>query len=137
MKIWILSAFAAIIAGAASAHAGYRASNTVAIGYWAVGDLGAVRASASTIETIGCSVSGNTWYSNGEGSSSDSLVTTCWARDQSNNYRTCYSYAPVVAEAASGISGDSRVEFSWYGAGGGGCMYLRVYNASDYRPKSL
>ncbi len=137
MKIWILSALAAIIAGGASAHAGYRVSNPVAIGYWAIGDLGAVRASSSSIETIGCSVHASTWYTNGQESTYDQLTTSCWARDQYNNYRTCYSYSSKVAEAASGISGDSRVEFSWYGAGSGGCMYLKVYNASEYRPKSL
>ncbi len=136
MKIWILSALAAIIAGGATAQAGKRVTNVVGISWWATGDLGAVRASASSIETIGCSVQAGTYYSNGYESPSDSLYTWCWARDQYDQYRTCYSYAPKVAEAASGINGDSRIEFIWYG-GGGPCMYLKVLNASEYRPKSL
>jgi hypothetical protein len=140
------SAFAAIasvlLTGTVVAMAGEKVSNpvntTVTSYEWTSGgDLGAVRATYNTIESIGCHTYSyaNSEYGYWNGYTYDNRVTTlCWARDANNWYRTCYSYSPGVATVAASLSGDSRLQFGWYSSY---CESVRVFNGSQYRPKSL
>jgi hypothetical protein len=140
------SAFAAaasiLLTGTLVAVAGEKVVNpvntTVTSYEWTSGgDLGAVRAASNTIESIGCNTYtySNSAYGYYNGYAYDNRVTTlCWARDVNGWYRTCYSYSPGVATVASSLSGDSRLEFGWYSSY---CESVRVYNGSQYRPKSL
>ena len=101
------------------------------------GDLGAVRASSNTLESIGCNTYSyaNSAYGYYTGYGYDNRVTTlCWARDANNWYRTCYSYSPTVATVAASLNGDSRLQFGWHTSH---CESVRVFNGSQYRPKSL
>ena len=119
-----------LFAATLTADAGKKANdhNFVYIDGWrASGDIGAVRATADTVETIGCRVEG--WQS----ASTPSVL--CWARDMNNNYLSCTYSGQAAPLAVAGLNGDSRLEFAWNT--GTTCYYVAVSNSSEYRPKAL
>ncbi|RKH20348.1 hypothetical protein D7Y13_29590 [Corallococcus praedator] len=110
-----------------AAWAGVKLTVPVAIDLsnrYAIGSLGAARASADTKQYIGVST---TIYAGGEAAS-------VFAQDSSGTYVSCYSYRPSFVAAARALASDSYIHFAWDALGE--CTELSVYTVSYYDPKT-
>jgi hypothetical protein len=91
---------------------------------YASGDLAAVRASANSIENIGCLTSSYpdafTWVG-------------CQARNATGTSRMCWTNDPNLADAVAGMSDAGQLFFMWDASGT--CTYIEVVKNSGYGPR--
>ena len=105
-------------------HAGTRQYLAVSVGTtYAYGSIGDARASADSLQFIGCFVQTST-----------SNSATCAARDAANDYLSCYTTDPNLIAAARSISSDSVIEF-YTPSGSSTCRTINVNNSSQYAPR--
>jgi hypothetical protein len=118
--------------GTNRALAGQKSSDTVTIasfpgGTYAVGQIGATRASADRTQMIGC------WMRQYLSTSTTPVEIQCTARDAAGTFLACSSADTRLRDIVQALSGDSRMGFGADSAGN--CMYLFVDNNSKYSPK--
>ncbi len=89
----------------------------------ASGTMGAVRASADTVQFIGCALIG----------SGGAQWVNCQARNVSNVYVACNSAAHEIVDAAKSMTSDAHISFNWDGSGA--CTALNIRTDSRYTPK--
>ena len=120
--ILIAALACAVVGGTASA--GFKLSGPVVIsGTLAFGTVGDARASANTVEYIGCSVTGST---------TSGLSATCGARDANSNNKSCSTSDPGLVQVAANVKAFSWIAFTHNTSGQ--CLTLAVYNYSYYPP---
>jgi hypothetical protein len=120
-----------LFAGALRADAGQRepaAADEVTINvtdHWAIGTLAAARASADSNQWISCAVV----------SSGGTTSTFCYAMNSVGTIRSCASNDPAIANVATAVNGDSKIQFNWDGKTST-CTTVYVDNSSRYAPKA-
>ncbi len=116
-----------LLAAAGLGSAGSKAFRQVYIGSTnANGSLGAARASADTMQMIGCWVYGNEAY--------NYKSVSCYARNAYGDSATCYSSVPTLVDIAGQLNGDSFLSFS-FNAPSTDCMSIQVQTFSTDEPK--
>ena len=98
----------------------------------AMGTLGGVRNSASTVERLACTVQRSETL-NAAGSPIRTTAVSCLARDANGASVTCVSRLEKHAVALTGVTSDSLIEFHWDAAGT--CTTLWVYESSSMERK--
>lgn len=98
----------------------------------AMGTLGGVRNSASTVERLACTVQRSETL-NAAGSPVRTTAVSCLARDAKGVSATCISRLEKHAVTLTGITNDSLIEFHWDAAGT--CTTLWVYESSSMERK--
>ena len=94
------------LATAEPARAGYKSATTVYVhssGAW--GDLGAVRNSPDTLQSLYCRLTSL---------ASGSNQVVCYAMDTAGNQAFCWTSAPNLVDTVRGLNGDSRLAFTYY-----------------------
>jgi hypothetical protein len=117
---WIVAAVLGVVA---TSQAGQKLTQTVTVNTAsrvAYGSLGSARASADTVQFIGCSAL-------------HTGATICTAKNSAGTSATCSTTDPAFRSAANSLNGDSRLEFGWNTSGA--CTYLQVENYSSWAPK--
>jgi hypothetical protein len=123
---WIVGfAIAPIVACAALAYAGSKASSPVSVQPGirrAQGSIGSTRNSADSFTYLGCYVTAQT----------GSKYATCYAQDAAD-HGACFTSNANIISTIEATSGDSWVSFEWDASGN--CTKFTVDNGSTYEPK--
>ena len=123
-KAVVLAAVAGVVAVAAAgaAFAGYTAPAGVTVtSTYMSGGLSAARSAPNSTEYIRCYVNGF---------SGDPQVG-CSAKDAAGTFKSCTTYRPAIAHAATAINSSSYLNVYFTGSE---CTQLIVYNGSQYLP---
>lgn len=126
LNLMVAGAVGALLAGTA-AWAGYKSTYYVGVDTTsreAYGSFGSARASADSVQYIGCAVQG---FSNGTN------YVLCQARNANNVSAYCSSSEPALVNAATALSDGSYMYLNW--DANGTCTYLYVSNASQWAPR--
>jgi hypothetical protein len=102
-------------------------------GGYAMGTLGGTRDSADLIQRLSCLVS-RTETTSASGARTRTTSVTCSARDTTRRTVSCTSTSDAMANALSGTSNDSLLEFHFDAAGK--CTDIVVYESTSLERKS-
>jgi len=100
---------------------------------YAMGTLGGTRDSADLIQRLSCLVSRNETTSS-SGAKTRTASVTCSARDTARKTVSCTTTSDAMANALSGVSNDSLLEFHFDAAGK--CTDVIVYESTSLERKS-
>jgi len=123
-----LPLIAAILGMSATALAGFKTFSAIYVDAGAglaYGSMGYVRASADSVQYIGCTASGYPTY----------VSMSCSARDAAGAFVFCTSTNPNLVTAVSALNSDSSILFTWEPATGQ-CSVVRATTSSYYQPKA-
>ena len=124
---------AALVALTASASAGQKISSPVTITFYtgyraANGSMATARATADSIQYIGCEMYGYEAYSS----------VYCTARDEAGNVAACYAReAEEIKKVAFSITDGSYIAFQTSSTEYTKCSSLNVRTSSKYAPPQL